>query len=199
MNTLTIRIPVTTYKELTIPAGMNDLLRHALFPASYYDENRRTHIQPPAQKVLAIKALRAYTGLGLKEAKDIVDSLTQEILDPSLASPLLLVTMNTLEILKAGRELLADPTNWCQGSLALNGDKLDVEPLDERACSWCSIGAIMKVNPHEAIKPARLHLERALPPEWKPKSGRNVLGFNDTHSHSEVLAVWDKAIQNASA
>jgi hypothetical protein len=31
------------------------------------------------------------------------------------------------------------------------------------------------------------------------KAGIGLATFNDTHSHSEVLAVWDKAIENASA
>jgi hypothetical protein len=83
MNTVTLRIPVTTFKELTLPAGMPELLRHALFPAQYFDEMRRAYITPPAQKVLAIKAVRSFTGLGLKEAKDFVDSMTME----SLSAP----------------------------------------------------------------------------------------------------------------
>lgn len=71
-NNITFRVSITQFKEVTISKGMRTALKALLFPI--YREN-------PPQKVPAIKALREELGLGLKEAKDIVDQLTPEILD----------------------------------------------------------------------------------------------------------------------
>jgi hypothetical protein len=68
-----LRIPVATYHEVYLGNGFKELLSRVLFP---------TGVQDPStgNKVLAIKAVRAELGIGLKEAKDLVDSLTPELL-----------------------------------------------------------------------------------------------------------------------
>ena len=73
MNKIVLRIPVTTYQEVTLSKGMRTALHALLFP-SYPQENK-------PQKVAAIKALRQELNCGLREAKDLVDSLTPQILD----------------------------------------------------------------------------------------------------------------------
>lgn len=83
-NHITFRIPVTSYRDVTLSKGMIMLLKHALFPAPEFNIAADMEITPSAQKVLAIKALRSELGLGLKEAKDIICAFTPEILDSAL-------------------------------------------------------------------------------------------------------------------
>jgi hypothetical protein len=104
--------------------------------------------------------------------------------------------MNTLEILKAGRALIADPKNWCQGTLAKNNLGEDTDPLYYDACCWCSVGALRKAvgDGHTSTGEAQAHLYRALPEGLDDMA---IVTFNDTQTHAKVLAMWDKAIQNA--
>lgn len=102
--------------------------------------------------------------------------------------------MNTLQILEAGLALIRDPNKWAQQFLALNAQNDEVEPLDPTACSWCSIGALVKAsgNPlFEGFAEMR-HLEQAI--------GENTPGiavFNDYSTHEQVIKVWEKAIEYA--
>ena len=91
--------------------------------------------------------------------------------------------MDTLEILKAGRELISDPARWTQGAFARNetGESIFA---DEGAIRFCSIGAISKVCGKRCVSKFACEV----------LGGFNVALFNDTHTHAEVLAMWDRAI-----
>lgn len=65
-----IRVPVMTYHQVYLGTGFKLLLGELLFPR---DGSER-------RLITAIKALRAELGIGLKEAKDLVDALTPELL-----------------------------------------------------------------------------------------------------------------------
>ena len=58
---------ISVLREVQFPEGFAALLKHALFPKP--------------SKVLAIKAVRSFTGWGLKESKDFVDNVTEQQLD----------------------------------------------------------------------------------------------------------------------
>jgi hypothetical protein len=78
MSKLTIRVPVTSYTEITVSRGIRLALRHLLFPS---------YANCAPQKIPAIQVLRQETGLGLVEAKRFIDSLTKEILDDAVDAP----------------------------------------------------------------------------------------------------------------
>jgi hypothetical protein len=105
--------------------------------------------------------------------------------------------MNTVEILKAGRELISDPARWTQTTYARaeNGEILFGD--DPGAICWCSRGALQKVlNTHRSIPPK---VGMALDAAARQLARRNVgvIEFNDSRTHAEVLAMWDRAIANA--
>lgn len=96
--------------------------------------------------------------------------------------------MKTLEHLKAVRELLSDESHWTQGEAARSEDGRAVSPQEKEACSWCLIGAAIKV----AEEGSDAHqILRALK---EAGSIKYVHHFNDSHSHAEVLQLLDKAI-----
>lgn len=101
--------------------------------------------------------------------------------------------MDTLEILKAGRELISDPARWTQHTAARDEGGDWVSERSESAVCWCSIGALWKVADwaSEECSTAMSALE--------PDGPDSLLAFNDTHTHAEVLAMWDRAIAAESA
>ncbi len=107
--------------------------------------------------------------------------------------------MNTLEILTKGLELIRDPKHWTKNVLAKDSENRDVDPMAPSAVCWCSIGALVKAEGNgmqgEAYHEALCALEAAegaagFYREW-------VSVFNDTHTHTEVVKVWEKAIEHA--
>lgn len=98
------------------------------------------------------------------------------------------------EILRKARELISDPTHWTQKAFARGPDGRSVDDSDPRACSWCSLGALIKVT-GENFPRGELVLERAVRELHPGIDTASIVRFNDTRSHSEVLAVWDRAIE----
>lgn len=102
--------------------------------------------------------------------------------------------MTTLEVLQAAREKIEDPDNWTQGEYAVDGGEMRCGPTSFRAYAYCSIGALCAVTGRGAVRamshPSYAALERfALMPH-----GASLPDFNDSHTHAEVLAMFDKAI-----
>lgn len=107
--------------------------------------------------------------------------------------------MKTSEVLQKARDLLTDREHWAQDWFAYDNSGLFVDPTDEGATCWCSIGAICKVEGitnHNASK-ALFRLNGVLKVHFNWWS--SVADYNDTHTHEEVLAVFDKAIELAKA
>ena len=65
-----ITVPITSYQQVYFGNGFKALLLEALFPYN----------QTAGSPIFAIKAVRAELGIGLKEAKSIVDNLTPQLL-----------------------------------------------------------------------------------------------------------------------
>ncbi len=98
--------------------------------------------------------------------------------------------MNTLEILKAARELIAQPEHWTTEGCARDKNGLTTDCLLPEAFSFCSFGAVYRVTggDNALLDKAERVLDRHM--------NGNLVPFNDRHSHSEVLAAWDKAIES---
>lgn len=101
--------------------------------------------------------------------------------------------MNALEVLKESRKLIAQPEQWTQGTLARDEQGFATELYDANAVCFCAIGAIEKVNCGNAGYNAHIALTKTVGEEV------NFAEYNDTHSHAEVLAVWDETIARLEA
>lgn len=101
--------------------------------------------------------------------------------------------MTTLELLKAGKEVIQDPNKWSRGSMARKGDGTPTYESDPDATRWCSIGILYKLMPKLGPKYEEAdHLLR------EASGSAEYFGFwQDSHTHAEVMAVWDRAIQLA--
>lgn len=97
--------------------------------------------------------------------------------------------MKTSEILIKAKEVIANPENWIQGSYAIDKDNNTAYGFNKNTVCFCSIGAIQKVLGSNKLNKAENFLREA--------AGCNIVEYNDEHTHSEVMEVWDKAIKNA--
>lgn len=96
--------------------------------------------------------------------------------------------MNIYETLVAAKKLIENPENWLQGEYC-NGKDIDVSTC------FCSIGAVKKVLGHAALSSDRNPATEALGAGFGGFS--YIAIYNDFHSHAEVMAMWDKAIEKA--
>lgn len=104
--------------------------------------------------------------------------------------------METLDVLKAAREKLADEKNWTQRVTARDAEGWPVNPKSPDACSWCIVGALIAASPGD-IKAARLAGE-ALKAQLGPGLASSLSFLNDRTSHYQVLTLFDKAIKEQS-
>lgn len=105
--------------------------------------------------------------------------------------------MTACEILVKARELIADPKRWTQGVYARDADGCFVSATSPSSASWCSVGAVLCA----AVSPETLS-EGGKAIAFLDSLATNkygILGFNDTHTHAEVLEVFSKAIAAAEA
>jgi hypothetical protein len=94
--------------------------------------------------------------------------------------------VSTLEILKAAREKIAKPENWTKGFAARNIHGHVTAAVARNAVCWCCLGAMWSLNAD-----GYLNAEDA----FRAATGEDsIANFNDTHTHAEVLAAFDKAI-----
>lgn len=105
----------------------------------------------------------------------------------------------TRDLLIAAKARIEDPRNFLQ-----SGDYINAETLADATC-FCSIGAIDKERHESPFKyPLRARLEamRALsvqvPTSEDSIFPMHITRYNDTHPHPEVMALWDRAIAEAS-
>ncbi|WP_454287239.1 DUF6197 family protein [Rhizobium arsenicireducens] len=82
-------------------------------------------------------------------------------------------------------DLIRDPDNWTRQTRARNAAGNPVQPEDKSAKSFCSIGAMYRVG-------MNLQERRAAAELIHPR----LQQFNDTHTHAEVMEVWNRALQN---
>lgn len=91
------------------------------------------------------------------------------------------MSKSTVEVLREARDLISYPERWTRGVFC-----------DERG-RRCATGAVWKATVTNPINhPAMTLLLRVV-------NTPTVTGFNDSHSHAEVLAAFDRAIELAEA
>ena len=105
--------------------------------------------------------------------------------------------MTALELLQRGRELISELDHWTKGWYAktLKDERTSLSSSD--AHSFCSLGALHKAyetNAEETRSTRNLDAARLFLQE---EMNFSIAGFNDHHTHAEVLAAWDRAIQRA--
>jgi hypothetical protein len=97
-----------------------------------------------------------------------------------------------LSILKAARELVANPKTWTKGTLARDAAGLPVATASEAAVQFCALGALQRgaggyTGPYYDVREA---LYRALDPH-------TIVEVNDGyHGRTRILKAMDKAIES---
>lgn len=99
--------------------------------------------------------------------------------------------LTPLEILIKARALIADPKNWTNGHYARDKDGNPVDHRSEEATCFCSKGAFNRVLPSDYR-----HWNVAYNILTQFMDG-NVIYYNDSHTHDEVMSAWDHAIKEA--
>lgn len=96
--------------------------------------------------------------------------------------------MKVLEALIAARKKIENPANWTQRCEARNSSGTPTHYYSKNACAYCAGGALASVGaPY--LTSAYDFMEKLI--------GQSVPGFNDSHTHAEVLAMFDCAISEA--
>lgn len=106
--------------------------------------------------------------------------------------------METIEILRGARELLADPSKWTKGVHARDQQGAIVHCIDPDAISFCMGGAVDR----QCCADERYTAS----PEYQAACGalldalkvhRNVVDFNDdpATTHQDMLDLFDEAIK----
>ena len=100
--------------------------------------------------------------------------------------------LTPLEILTRARKVISKRSNWIKGYFAKTRRGEECDGSHENAVKFCAVGALSRaagkdyVATHKARWAARVLLDR---------ESKNIVDFNDTHTHKEVLAVFDKVIK----
>ena len=100
-----------------------------------------------------------------------------------------------VKLLEDARNLIAKRESWTQDDFGKTADGNGVYSKSDEAVCWCSLGALTRLSPSDEDKQvrklAKLFLRKAM--------DSSIVVFNDSHTHEEVLAAWDKAIELAKA
>ena len=98
------------------------------------------------------------------------------------------------ETLLKVKNLIANRENWVQGTFAKDKYNFSCPPWSTNACKFCLLGALEYVNSPVTTYE---HLNKLLDEHTLPPWMADLAGFNDTHSHDDVMAFLDKAIECA--
>jgi hypothetical protein len=100
-----------------------------------------------------------------------------------------------LDLLTRAQDLIRDPAHWHQGWFAVDADGRECPSDSKQAVCFCSIGAMARAKPetHQLTQLARKYLQEAIGLE------QSIVDFNDTHTHDQVMAMWDRARELARA
>lgn len=93
---------------------------------------------------------------------------------------------DVLNVLRSARKRISDPANWTQECWARTAGDESVYYSDSTAAKWCADGALRASGcDYNAVCDASQLLDIAT---------KNIIRYNDTHTHEEVLAVFDQVI-----
>lgn len=109
--------------------------------------------------------------------------------------------MTPVDILKAARGLISEPSKWTTGSWARDEKGAMAFPSDEWGVCWCALGAINRVVDFTEQVTNAAHLlatEIGYPEPWLA-AHEVITSWNDAEgrTHAEVLAAFDAAIAAA--
>lgn len=104
--------------------------------------------------------------------------------------------MDTVQILKDARALIADEKNWTRGTYSRDQYGECVEPSSKEAACFCSLGALAKASNAVELEET-LDGEAVLVSLVYEEGFVDVASFNDSHSHAQGLNLFDRAIARA--
>lgn len=104
--------------------------------------------------------------------------------------------MKTSEFLEKAKSYIDSPEKWTQEELAKDAHGKPVNPYNESATCFCSLGALMKAQLPTADRVDIYYTSKKFLFE---AMGSTPSRFNDTHTHEEVMDAWDRAIAEAKA
>lgn len=109
--------------------------------------------------------------------------------------------MNSVEILRETRSLIAHPSHWTKEQWAKDDDGRSVKGTDPGASCWCLGGAMWAVTKDPGFEETEApYLYDEALEAWailRHEAGEDPIEFNDDHSHREVLDLLDRAIREA--
>lgn len=115
-------------------------------------------------------------------------------------------TLTAKELLIDAKALISNPNNWTKSQYARTKENHSADVGDPKACKFCTIGALTKVNgekrPYDCyqkknktpVRTAYLALFDAVRALKDPMRD-SILNFNDSSSHQQVMDLFDLAIE----
>ena len=88
--------------------------------------------------------------------------------------------------LVTARALISDPRWWLQGKTVM---------VESTGTCFCSSGALGYTNPTASIISSAISLLNLAAFNMSHQVCNNFIVYNDNHTHSEVMSMWDHAIQ----
>ena len=101
-----------------------------------------------------------------------------------------------IKIMKDARDVILEPGSWCVGFYAKDANGENVESNSPLACQWCSSGALrraLRMNEFSSLHNIFYDIVDILS---EAMGGEDIITFNDSSSHGEVLSAWDEAIKS---
>lgn len=107
--------------------------------------------------------------------------------------------MNTVDVLKAARDIISTPDKWTQRSYARAADNYPVAVGMKDACKFCALGAVLKVSERTYAGPDDFAPMAILEGVAHQYHDMSVVGYNDSPntSHQDIMELYDRAIQEA--
>jgi len=104
--------------------------------------------------------------------------------------------MTTVEILRAAREKISDPSRWTRLTYARDQLGAEVDADDKSAVCFCSMGAIYSVTSDDFCGQNRA-VSLLYNAAHEISGSRSVVRVNDNLGHEAVVRMFDLAITTA--
>ena len=99
----------------------------------------------------------------------------------------------TRQILERARELIADKSHWCRGSLAKDIGGRQVDPWDPAAMRRCAYGAVIAAA-FELVADSKQARDLADAVAREIHGSSWLITINDIVGHRAALAVFDQVL-----
>ncbi|NLS03587.1 hypothetical protein HGP14_09475 [Rhizobium sp. P32RR-XVIII] len=101
--------------------------------------------------------------------------------------------MSAADVLKDALAMISAPHKWAKGAIAFDRHGNQVKPLDEKACRFCMVGAIQRLQPNADDYGQAIMILR------KACGSQSIFEFNDQCGHKAMTKVMRRAISYAEA